>query len=252
MIKFFRKIRQNLLSEGKTGKYLKYAIGEIILVVIGILMAVQINNWNENRKNNIIKQSLLENLIVDLKKDIENLEALNNVNTNAEKEGFYLASFLDNTLNEVDTLRLANSIIFCGYIPNKSIISSTYNDLINSNNIHLFNDVKLKRLLDDYYVPNLWSERMNARILKTVWYDYRDEMSKFHSPKLYQDFYEIQKYIDAYNASKYDVQWYKIQHNEYLKTQVGMIGAYRILIRQDFEAYIQKAKVITNYLENLK
>jgi hypothetical protein len=50
MIKFFRHIRQNLLSEGKTGKYLKYAIGEIILVMIGILLALQINNSNELRK----------------------------------------------------------------------------------------------------------------------------------------------------------------------------------------------------------
>ena len=50
MIKFFRKIRQNLLMENKTGKYLKYAIGEIVLVVIGILIALSINNWNENRK----------------------------------------------------------------------------------------------------------------------------------------------------------------------------------------------------------
>ena len=50
MIKFFRRIRQNLLSEGKTGKYLKYAIGEIVLVVIGILIALSINNWNKIRK----------------------------------------------------------------------------------------------------------------------------------------------------------------------------------------------------------
>ena len=50
MIKLFRNIRQNLLAEGKTSRYLKYAIGEIILVVIGILIAVSINNWNENNK----------------------------------------------------------------------------------------------------------------------------------------------------------------------------------------------------------
>lgn len=60
MIKFFRNIRQNLLSEGKTGRYLKYAFGEIILVVIGILIALQINNWNENRKTDIkVKNSLV-------------------------------------------------------------------------------------------------------------------------------------------------------------------------------------------------
>jgi len=50
MIKFFRNIRQKLLSEGKTTNYIKYAIGEIVLVMIGILLALQVNNWNENRK----------------------------------------------------------------------------------------------------------------------------------------------------------------------------------------------------------
>ena len=49
MIKFFRKIRQQLLSQNKLSKYLFYAIGEILLVVIGILIALQINNWNQNR-----------------------------------------------------------------------------------------------------------------------------------------------------------------------------------------------------------
>ncbi|ASV31801.1 DUF6090 family protein [Maribacter cobaltidurans] len=251
MIKFFRKIRQNLLAEGKTTKYFKYALGEIILVVIGILIALQVNNWNEERKNNEVKQSLVENLIADLKEDIQNLETLNTINTNAENEGFYLASYLDDSLKEIDTLRLTNSIVFCGYIPNKSLISSTYNDLINSNNIHLFNDVKLKKLLDEYYVNNSWFQLLNSRILKTVWYDYRDEMSKFHSPKLYQDFYTFQKPIES-NVSKYHVQWNQIKNNDYLNTQVGMIGAYRILIRQDFEKYTQKAKTILKYLEETK
>lgn len=68
MIKLFRNIRQNLLEEGKTSRYFKYAIGEIILVVIGILIALQINNWNENRKD----QNRLLNIYSLIYNDIEN------------------------------------------------------------------------------------------------------------------------------------------------------------------------------------
>ena len=66
MIKFFRKIRQRLLVKNKLSKYLLYAIGEITLVVIGILIAVQINNWNENRKEAIQEKVVLRNLLENL------------------------------------------------------------------------------------------------------------------------------------------------------------------------------------------
>jgi len=66
MIKFFRKIRQNLLTENKFSKYLIYAIGEIILVVIGILIALQINNWNEEQKIEKEEISILNNLLENL------------------------------------------------------------------------------------------------------------------------------------------------------------------------------------------
>lgn len=69
MIKLFRNIRQNLLAEGKTSKYLKYAIGEIVLVVIGILIALQINNWNEKRKENLNVRDIYYNLLRDIKAD---------------------------------------------------------------------------------------------------------------------------------------------------------------------------------------
>jgi hypothetical protein len=67
MIKFFRKIRQTLLSEGNTGKYMKYAIGEIVLVVIGILIALQVNNWNEQRLNDMEEKKILKALSEELK-----------------------------------------------------------------------------------------------------------------------------------------------------------------------------------------
>lgn len=66
MIKFFRHIRKSLLMENKTGKYFKYAIGEIILVVIGILIALQINNWNEIKKLESKESAILHSLLDDL------------------------------------------------------------------------------------------------------------------------------------------------------------------------------------------
>ena len=62
MIKLFRKIRQKMLTENKFSKYLLYAVGEIILVVIGILIALSINNWNENRKESNLELEILSDL----------------------------------------------------------------------------------------------------------------------------------------------------------------------------------------------
>jgi len=74
MIKFFRHIRKDLMEKNKTGKYFKYAIGEIILVVIGILIALQINNWNENNNRSKKEVALLINIKNDLEADIANLK----------------------------------------------------------------------------------------------------------------------------------------------------------------------------------
>lgn len=70
MIKFFRKIRQNLLFEGKTGKYFKYALGEIILVVVGILIALQINLKSQEKTNRNNIESILRSVFVNLENDI--------------------------------------------------------------------------------------------------------------------------------------------------------------------------------------
>ncbi|WP_445385784.1 DUF6090 family protein [Robiginitalea sp. IMCC44478] len=90
MIKFFRKIRENLISENQFNKYLLYAIGEIILVVIGILIALQINNWNEQKRERRIEQEYL----ISLKSEF---------NTNLEKVNISIAKAKD-ILNGVNGL----------------------------------------------------------------------------------------------------------------------------------------------------
>ncbi len=76
MIKIFRKIRYDLLSNGQTSKYLKYAIGEILLVVIGILIALQINNWNQVKKDDKILREYLGKIKSHTQEDMRMLDSL--------------------------------------------------------------------------------------------------------------------------------------------------------------------------------
>ena len=69
MLKFFRTIRQNLIDQNKTSKYFKYAIGEIVLVMVGILLALQVNNWNESRKEHILEKKIYSDLYNSLQTD---------------------------------------------------------------------------------------------------------------------------------------------------------------------------------------
>lgn len=96
MIKFFRKIRQKLLSQGKFSRYLIYAIGEIILVVIGILIALRINNWNTENKRHELERTLLTQIqqeLSDLQKgDLEgDLIFLELTTRSHERIGQYIA-----------------------------------------------------------------------------------------------------------------------------------------------------------------
>jgi hypothetical protein len=73
MLHFFRNIRRSLLSNNNTGKYFKYAIGEVILVMVGILLALQVNNWNEERKEQQELLAIYETIKIDLNEDIETI-----------------------------------------------------------------------------------------------------------------------------------------------------------------------------------
>tara|TARA_R110000765_G_scaffold98045_1_gene184300 strand:+ start:3470 stop:4219 length:750 start_codon:yes stop_codon:yes gene_type:complete len=92
MINFFRKIRKKLADQNKPLKYLRYALGEIVLVMIGILLALQVNNWNEARKNQQELRNFLQGIVVDMKRDIRQVEI---VNEELKEENERIKSFLN-------------------------------------------------------------------------------------------------------------------------------------------------------------
>jgi len=169
MIKLFRKIRQNLLSEGKTGKYFKYAIGEIVLVVIGILIALQINNWNENRKNKIAEADYYCRILDDFElneKLIDDTSELINNKIELCKE-----LILD--LNKIPNDR--------GEILNKFVIALrqdvfvpsniAFEDITSSGQLKLLTDMELKNRLIQHStflnnILNLLQENRNEILIR--------------------------------------------------------------------------------------
>ena len=150
MIKFFRHIRQNIIMKNQKGKYLKYAIGEIVLVVIGILIALQINNWNENRKKEALKKSYVTNLINDLKKDTVQLNGRLKLNRLLLENIDSVKTYLDTTNLNVKKLylQLSNSNRKFGLRVKNTYNVNTFNILISSGNIDLFSNSFTNELME--------------------------------------------------------------------------------------------------------
>ncbi|MFC4723428.1 DUF6090 family protein [Geojedonia litorea] len=151
MIKFFRKIRYNLMETGKTAKYFKYAIGEIALVMIGILLALQVNNWNENRKNNIEERDYYCKFLDDVRQDHEmlnkqkeiaklRLHHSNKLLQNLQKDNVDLADL-------VNDMKLSVQSINAKLEPTKI----AFEDLKSSGSLKIIKDNNIKIKLGNYY-----------------------------------------------------------------------------------------------------
>ena len=143
MIKFFRKIRQRLLKENDFRKYLLYAIGEIFLVVLGILIALQINNANEDRKQRRLELDYLQNLKTDLKLNIAELDKYITVrNSRIESANYVLEHFEGKPLTDLNDFAFHTTNI---YIWQKfSQQDNTFQELVNSGNLALISNDSIK------------------------------------------------------------------------------------------------------------
>ena len=145
MIKLFRNIRKNLLAEGKTTKYMKYAVGEIVLVVIGILIALQINTWNEDRKSENEKQKLMFALNQEFstnKKALEiHLKGLHENNAQLNKVINFSAGSLE---IPVDSLRVYASNLY--YPITLSLLNSVLEEAISAGKFEILNDSLKQKL----------------------------------------------------------------------------------------------------------
>ena len=146
MIKFFRRVRQRLVSENKFSKYMLYAVGEIILVVIGILIALQINNANEVRKERNKEIHYLKNIKTDLQLNIENIDRfIETRNNQIQSASTVLEYYEGKPLQDLDDLsnNLLNVYIWKKFYQ----INNTFQELTNSGNLALISNDSIKNSL---------------------------------------------------------------------------------------------------------
>ena len=224
MIKFFRKIRFDLMGKNNTSKYLKYAIGEVVLVVVGILIALSISNWNENRKLTNTMKSVYSIIQNDLLSDIDVIEK---VLVSSQIRDTIFKKVIDKKITYEDYLKCNLCIRILGGYPdiklktkglklleqNSTILNSYQNTLsININDFYSYFTTEIGVALQEvdldyienrsYFKNNMaWFEdyengKMNEEFIKYALtsFDYRNRVISFYS--LYYDSYL--KYLREY------------------------------------------------------
>ena len=243
MIKFFRKIRQKLLSENKFSKYLIYAIGEIILVVVGILIALQVNNLNEQRKKQDLRENYINSLLIDLESDIVLLEnQISTFNTELEVHTS-LSKRLSSSDATFDTIRNIARYEFLPYFtPSNNLNLNTYNALISTGNLDLI-QAPLRDKIQKHnaeQIETLETIDLNFKLLSELGYKYIIQ-------------FPINVEFSAIKDTQMNSVWEQIDENE-LKTNLNGILTSKITIyihtNHLRQRLIEKTKTLVEEIKN--
>ena len=219
MIKFFRKIRQRLLTENKFGKYLLYAIGEIILVVIGIMIALQVNNWNQTRKQLDNEVQLYSKLYNDL-----NSEYLN-IDTEFQQFSAYSKFFshvYNETKGEAEYNHQLQYNFFLWFHRHKMYIKEKYSEELTSitnDNINQRLKSFISKEMDANDAIDLWNEYqrkevrpyLNRHGINKTKAMFSTELDGFGNAVSYIDFIEYSKLKEQYGSLEFDQLLFNIQ-----------------------------------------
>jgi len=185
MIRFFRTLRQRLLAENRTGHYLLYALGEIILVVIGILIALQANNWNEERNHALEVRDALRALQTEIAGNIDYLDLrAARIDADLERVENFLGILTSETPEAIPDSVLAELIRSVGPLTFIPLRQNAYRNLINSGTINHVKDDSLKlELIDLERVFQVFDTKQNLidtnweEALKPYYLEYGDVLS---------------------------------------------------------------------------
>lgn len=222
MLKFFSKIRQKLVSENKFSNYLLYAIGEIILVVIGILIALSINNWNEKRKENIKLKTALQSVYNDLVIDsLLITKALPGVNTRLTATNSLITRSYATTTNLDSLINIMKNEFPVRWYSSPAYNTNTFSNLKSTGVFDILPDT-IKNPLSKYYTVMQSSQDFNEKTLAQYRIHLDDFVKKYNIiGRLYDENY--------YNSYLYNHTWTNIDSKDFTPRVAVMLASYRVL-----------------------
>lgn len=257
MIKLFRNIRRNLVMENKTTKYFKYAIGEIVLVVIGILIALQINNWNEDRKDQLRLKNHYIELLNELNNDRDRLEEIIEYVRESNKQTFEISEFINSSQSKTDTTKIAEDLLDAEAYVFFSVSKSAYTTLLSSGDIQLIENTQLKNALSIYNDVTNWDWTAHNGNLKAVIERYSYEVHKFLPPLLFRDYYIStfsnnlkNETFNTFNSSKKPkIEWERLKNNEEFGTIINQLIAYRVFQLKFYNEQLENINTMIDLIQ---
>ncbi|NOG44469.1 MAG: hypothetical protein HND50_04525 [Calditrichaeota bacterium] len=224
-------------------KYLRYAIGEILLVVIGILIALQINNWNESRKDRIKENSILNQLLIEFKSNLDQLDNKIFIREEIVKSASNILQYIDSPKKNKDSTDFHIAVTI-GYATFDPIV----NDLAKSGNLRLIKSDSLKQLL------SFWtSEVVQITESEETWKKYRDEVYLPFLIEHYQLRTGRNKLIKSNYLKKFQID--KKAVSPLFKSGIGNTkhneDFTRLLLHPDYEDHLVRC-IITNNIANVQ
>jgi len=260
MIKFFRKIRYDLMEKNKTGKYLKYAIGEIILVVIGILIALSLNNWKEDLDNRGEETRILNGLKQEFEVNLSEVNRNIKLNTMSKESSIDLINLI-RTENPFDNYRHVDSLLYAVYMFGSfDAQTGLIDEVISSGKLSIIKDTKLRDRLTSF--SGLLDNAEEDYIIRSNYYmgQIIPYLSKYFSLVNKYQYMDFSSWSDTYKTEKISESPFKAKYEEIDLLQLeNLIAMHKLnndfvnLDESDLRTFFEETlEIINNNLDSKK
>ena len=237
MINFFRKTRKKMADDNKPLRYLRYALGEIALVVIGILIALSLNNWNDIRKDNAKEKIILQKLKSEYTSNLKQLNQKISMRKDAAESANWLLKRFDlNDFNEKrDSIdyHIARTLFYPTYDPNTGITD----ELINTGNIYIVDNDTIKTFLANWSASVIdlkQDENTYETFVSTIYtqflienYQFRNIVNEMRNNEELNNKYKTSfTKVDIQRGKKFNYTLQKIEDNQDFEDYFSLIIDY--------------------------